>query len=67
MFDRFYRVTETRDKNPDGARLGLAIAKWIVEGHGGKMIVKSVVEKGTEFEIIFLGQRMQEKMENIVG
>lgn len=31
------------------------------------MIVKSVVEKGTEFEIIFLGQRMQEKMENIVG
>lgn len=56
LFDRFYRVTETRNKNPDGAGLGLAIAKWIVEGHGGKITVKSAVGKGTEFEMIFPGQ-----------
>lgn len=53
LFDRFYRVEETRDRNPDGAGLGLSIAKWIVEGHGGKILVKSVVEKGTEFKITF--------------
>lgn len=57
LFDRFYRVTETRNKNPDGAGLGLSIAKWIVEGHGGKILVKSVVEMGTEFEITFPVER----------
>lgn len=64
LFDRFYRVAETRNKNPDGAGLGLAIAKWIVEGHGGKIRVESVVEKGTEFEMIFSVQRMQDRKVN---
>lgn len=66
LFDRFYRVAETRNKNPDGAGLGLAIAKWIVEGHGGKIRVESVVEKGTEFKIIFSVQRMQDKRKNVL-
>lgn len=44
----------------------MAIAKWIVEGHGGKIRVESVVEKGTEFEIIFSVQRMQGKMKNVL-
>ena len=52
LFERFYRVTETRNKNPDGAGLGLSIAKWIVEGHGGKIFVESIVGEGTEFKII---------------
>lgn len=53
LFDRFYRVAETRNRNPDGAGLGLSIAKWIAEGHGGKILVKSVLGEETEFRIIF--------------
>lgn len=49
LFQRFYRVTETREKNPQGAGLGLAIAKWIVEAHGGNITVSSTVGQGTEF------------------
>lgn len=53
LFDRFYRVEETRNRNPDGAGLGLSIAKWIVEGHGGKILVKSALGEETEFRITF--------------
>ncbi|MBP3475100.1 MAG: HAMP domain-containing histidine kinase [Lachnospiraceae bacterium] len=53
LFDRFYRVEETRNRNPDGVGLGLPIAKWIVEGHGGKILVKSALGEETEFRITF--------------
>lgn len=58
LFDRFYRVTETRNRNPDGAGLGLSIAKWIAEGHGGKIFVKSVLGEETEFRITFFQNRL---------
>ena len=51
LFERFYRVTEMRGKNPDGSGLGLAIARWIAEGHGGKITVRSTVGRGTEFVV----------------
>ena len=37
LFDRFYRVDESRNANTGGSGLGLAIAKNIVELHGGKI------------------------------
>ncbi len=37
LFDRFYRVDESRNASTGGSGLGLAIAKNIVELHGGKI------------------------------
>ena len=42
IFERFYKSAESR-----GAGLGLAIAKQLVEAHGGKISATSVVGQGT--------------------
>ena len=49
IFDRFYRVTKTRKLHQDGSGLGLSIAKWIVQEHGGKIEVASELNTGTTF------------------
>jgi signal transduction histidine kinase len=52
IFDRFYRINQTRNKNPDGSGLGLSIAKWIVQEHGGTIEVASSPGNGTTFTIV---------------
>ncbi|MGM0370839.1 MAG: ATP-binding protein [Bacillota bacterium] len=47
IFNRFYRVDESRTRETGGAGLGLAIAKWIVEDHGGEIKAQSEVGTGT--------------------
>jgi two-component system, OmpR family, sensor histidine kinase BaeS len=49
VFDRFYRVDESRNRSSGGSGLGLAIARTILELHGGKISVKNRLEGGAEF------------------
>jgi len=53
LFDRFYRVDESRARKKDGYGLGLAIAKSIVESHHGKITIKSSEDEGTTFTVAF--------------
>ena len=51
IFERFYRADDTR--GVQGSGLGLAITKKIVDVHGGKIDLKSVIGHGTEFTVSF--------------
>jgi signal transduction histidine kinase len=47
VFERFFRGDRARTRDGAGAGLGLAIAKGIVEGHGGRMWVEPTGTQGT--------------------
>ena len=49
IFERFYRVDKTRNRNQGGSGLGLAIVKHIIEAHGEKIFVESEAKVGSEF------------------
>ena len=51
IWDRLYRVEKSRSRSTGGSGLGLAIVKKIIEGHGGEISVRSIVNKGTTFTI----------------
>ena len=53
IFERFYRIDDSRNTKTNGLGLGLAITKNFVEALNGKIIVKSKLNEGTSFSLIF--------------
>jgi signal transduction histidine kinase len=55
IFERFFRVDKTRSRSgateTSGAGLGLAIARWIAEAHGGRLELVRSNDTGTEFQL----------------
>jgi heavy metal sensor kinase len=52
IFERFYRVDESRARDTGGHGLGLAIVKTLVDGMGGTITVRSELGEGTVFTIV---------------
>jgi two-component system OmpR family sensor kinase len=52
VFDRFYRVDNSRNNETGGSGLGLAIVKSIVEAHHGSIEIKETEGGGATFEIL---------------
>lgn len=51
IFERFYRADPARARDPGGTGLGLPIAQWIVEQHGGALRVESTPGRGTTVSV----------------
>ena len=51
IFERSYRGEKARDQNAGDAGLGLAIARSIVEAHGGQITASSAAHQGATFTI----------------
>jgi two-component system phosphate regulon sensor histidine kinase PhoR len=49
LFERFYRVEQSRNRNEGGSGLGLAICKHIIESHRQTITVRSTVNVGSTF------------------
>ena len=49
IFERFYRIESSRNRNDGGSGLGLAIVKHILEAHQQNIAVESVYLEGTKF------------------
>ncbi|MFC6616809.1 sensor histidine kinase [Deinococcus radiophilus] len=48
LFDRFYRLEDSRSRDRGGAGLGLSIARSIVEAHKGRIWLESQAGQGTQ-------------------
>ena len=57
VFERFYRADSARSSNDGGAGLGLAIAQWIVDLHGGDIRVEGREPHGCRMVVVLPGGR----------
>ena len=52
LFERFYRVDQSRSREQGGSGLGLSIVKHIIEAHNQTINVRSTVDIGSTFSFI---------------
>ncbi len=55
VFERFYRADRARSSTDGGSGLGLSIARWIVDLHGGAIRVEPNTPRGTRMVVSLPG------------
>jgi hypothetical protein len=63
IFERFVRAQSSKENRVEGTGLGLSIVKAIIEKHGGRIWLESVVGEGSSF--VFVLPRRQPKIEHV--
>jgi signal transduction histidine kinase len=53
IFEKFYRVNSSKNENISGTGLGLTVSAAIIEAQHGELRVKSTLNKGSTFTIVF--------------
>ena len=51
IFERFHQVDKSFTRNAEGSGIGLCLVKSMVEMHGGKISVDSILGEGSKFKI----------------
>ena len=51
IFKHFFRIEDKKQTIIKGTGLGLAMVKYIVENHHGKIMIQSAINKGTAFTV----------------
>lgn len=59
LSERFYRVDQSRSRETGGTGLGLAIVKHIAQRHGGELLIRSEVGKGSRFSVRLPARRVR--------
>lgn len=67
VFESFMREDNARVQKTEGAGLGMAITKYIVDAMGGDIQVASEVGKGTEFHVILDLQKAEEQEDSVMA
>jgi PAS domain S-box-containing protein len=67
IFDKFYRSAHRSAQQSDGTGMGLAIARGIIEAHGGRIWVESAPNKGATFTFALLAEHKNVTEPKVAG
>lgn len=59
LSERFYRIDKGRSRETGGTGLGLAIVKHVAQRHGGSLVIKSQLGKGSTFSVLLPANRVR--------
>jgi signal transduction histidine kinase len=65
IFRRFHQVDKSLSRNAEGSGIGLSLAKYIAEAHGGHISVESKINEGSVFSIKIPNRIIEEPYETV--
>jgi signal transduction histidine kinase len=57
VFEPFYRLESSRNRDTGGTGLGLSIARDVAQAHGGSIILRNLPERGLEALLVLPRRR----------
>ncbi len=66
LTQRFYRADPARNRHTGGTGLGLAIVKHVLQRHGGRLEIESVLGQGSIFRCVFPDDRVEMPQDRLI-